>query len=343
MTWDRLIVEVVGGGPSTRRQIRARSRARGVSAFVAGATESGPFPPSERWYRREPAGFQPIASSAPFIPRFDVLGRAELASAVRSGRSHPTVAVRWRGDRVIPLEELLSIPPRKFRVWVVTDRPAEVPAALGALERGADRVVIRVRTPTELEALFELVGAPGFDRLPWGRAKVVGVRPAGSSERVLVDLVDLLRPSEGLLVGSSARFLFHVASEAEGSEFSRPRPFRVNAGSPHSYVLMADGTTRYLAELEAGDAVLVADPPGRTRSVRVGRLKLERRPMALVRARRRSSEGTIFLQEAETVRLTSTKGRIALPTLAIGDPVRVVEIPAARHMGRAIEEHLLER
>ncbi|CAM9935578.1 unnamed protein product, partial [Sphacelaria rigidula] len=33
------------------------------------------------------------------------------------------------------------------------------------------------------------------------------------------------------------------------------RPFRVNAGPVHSYALLADGSTKYLAELTAGDQV----------------------------------------------------------------------------------------
>lgn len=33
------------------------------------------------------------------------------------------------------------------------------------------------------------------------------------------------------------------------------RPFRINAGPVHSYTLLADGSTKYLAELEAGDQV----------------------------------------------------------------------------------------
>lgn len=33
------------------------------------------------------------------------------------------------------------------------------------------------------------------------------------------------------------------------------RPFRVNAGPVHSYALLADGSTKYLSELAAGDQV----------------------------------------------------------------------------------------
>jgi 3-dehydroquinate synthase II len=137
--------------------------------------------------------------------------------------------------------------------------------------------------------------------------------------------------------------LFQVASEATGSRFTRPRPFRVNAGSPHSYVLMSDGTTRYLSELEAGDAVLVTAPRRPSRSVRVGRLKVERRPMVMVAARLGSQVATIFLQEAETVRLSTARGRAATTSVRPGEKVWCVSLPKGRHLGMEVDETVEER
>ena len=48
--------------------------------------------------------------------------------------------------------------------------------------------------------------------------------------RVCVDLACLLRPGEGLLVGSFARALALVHSECAASAYIASRPFRVNAG-----------------------------------------------------------------------------------------------------------------
>jgi len=115
------------------------------------------------------------------------------------------------------------------------------------------------------------------------------------------------------------------------------RPFRINAGPVHSYVLMGDGSsTRYLSELTAGDEVLVYDArTGQSRSVAVGRLKVEVRPCVMVGLRvvgnggcggeKEEEEGgesnnhletdvdddvvgQIFLQQAETVRLGQSEG-----------------------------------
>ena len=179
--------------------------------------------------------------------------------------------------------------------------------------------------------------------LSWEKIPVRGVTPAGTGDRVIVDTTSLLQPDEGILVGSAAAFLFHVASEAVGSRYTRPRPFRVNAGAAHLYTLLSTGETRYLSELAPGDAILVCSPSGASRSVRVGRIKIERRPLLLVEGEFRNRRFTVFLQEAETVRLTTDIGPVAATDLKTGANVWGVSLPAGRHLGVAVEETIEER
>jgi len=80
-------------------------------------------------------------------------------------------------------------------------------------------------------------------------------------------------------------FLFLVHNESVGSSFTSPRPFRVNAGAVHCYTLSPDGTTKYLSELETGVEVLVVDSKGKARRVTIGRCKIEKRPMLMIKAR----------------------------------------------------------
>lgn len=143
------------------------------------------------------------------------------------------------------------------------------------------------------------------------------------ADRVCVDFVRTLKPSEGCWIGSSAKIMALVLSEAAESSFVPSRPFRVNAGPVHSYICLADGkTTKYLCELEAGDEVLIHDAEtGTSRVVVVGRLKVEVRPCVLVVLEQENatssreaaaiapeSGGHIFLQQAETVRLGQPNG-----------------------------------
>ncbi len=124
-----------------------------------------------------------------------------------------------------------------------------------------------------------------------------------AGDRVCVDLANLMRPGEGLLVGSFSRGLFLVQSECEESEYINSRPFRfgfplgrglsfsvfrtntlirssrVNAGPVHAYVHAPGGRTAYLSELRSGDEVVVVDPEGKQRVAIVGRVKIESRPL----------------------------------------------------------------
>jgi 3-dehydroquinate synthase II len=343
MSRDRVTIALPAGEPSLGASIVERARRRGFRRFQTSSPGTIPPASGEEWVSRSGdriLGAGPGNSAVRVVVVTDAAGLDEAARAVPDGG---VLAIEWTGDRVIPLENAIAARARRYDLWVYARGPLEVPGALGALEHGADRVFVPVHSPEEVDLLESIVEGPLPSRLDWVRTPVTGVRPAGVGDRVIVDTTSLLRPEEGLVVGSSAAFLFHVASEAVGSKFSRPRPFRVNAGAAHSYVLLADGSTRYLSELAAGDSVLVTTPESTVRSARVGRIKIERRPLVVVTAEDGGQPRTVFLQEAETVRLSSTQGRRSTTEIAVGDLVHGIRLPPARHLGRAVEEFIEER
>ncbi len=343
MTRDRVTIALPSADAPARTAIVERARRRGFRRFHDGAPEPVATEEGEEVVHREGDRLLGVGPNGSDVTVVRVDDEAGLERAARTTPVGGVLAIEWTGDRVIPLENAIAARGRNYAVWVYARSPDEVPGALGALEHGADRVFVEIRSPEEVDALEAVVEGPIASALSWAEVELTAVRAAGVGDRVLVDTTSLLGPDEGLLVGSAAAFLFHVASEAVGSRFSRPRPFRVNAGAAHSYVLLADGSTRYLSELAPGDAVLVASPPGSSRSARVGRVKVERRPMVMVTADDAGVARTIFLQEAETVRLTTTAGRLASTDLRAGARALGVRMPAARHLGRAIEETILER
>lgn len=341
----RIVVAPTARDADARAALVALGRRRGFRRFALPDGESPDGPGDAPQLTLDDGVLAPRDGSGDRWGIVEIRGPDDLARALALLPARGPLVVRWAEERLIPLENLLAERPAGRPVWVVTDRPREVPGALGALEAGADAVVVEVAEPAGLDALLEALEPTGPVELAWEAVAVRRVVAAGLGDRVIVDTTSILGPSEGLLVGSSAAFLLHVPSEAEGSRFTRPRPFRVNAGSAHSYVLRADGSTRYLAELAPGDALLAARPPpeGGTRPVRVGRLKVERRPMVLVEVERRGRPFTVFLQEAETVRLSGPDGRRPTTGLEPGHSVFGVDLPAARHLGRAIEETIDER
>jgi 3-dehydroquinate synthase II len=138
--------------------------------------------------------------------------------------------------------------------------------------------------------------------------------------------------------------MFLVHSESKHNQYAAPRPFRVNAGAVHSYILMADRTTRYMSELGAGDEVLAVDVGNQTQNVVVGRVKIEKRPLVLVEAQVRSQKFNVILQNAETVCLVSGGAPVSIVDIEVGDPVTVwVSGGAGRHFGKSIRENILEK
>lgn len=346
MSLDRIVLALAAPEPEVNVAIVARARRRGFRRFASVDKTPRAPEPTETWYHSAPDGFQQVAGGpapdTPFVRLYRVRDPAELEPVISALGRGEASAVRWGAERVIPLETLVAARRVRGTLWVVTAETSDIPAFLGALEHGADTIVVEVSTPEILDELERRLEHPSV-ALQWEKVPIRSVAPAGTGDRVIVDTTSLLQPDEGILVGSAAAFLFHVASEAVGSRYTRPRPFRVNAGAAHLYTLLANGETRYLSELAPSDAVLVCSPTGTARSVRVGRIKIERRPMVLVEAEARARRFTVFLQEAETVRLSTEAGRIATTDLKPGLLAWGVPLAAGRHLGVAVDETIEER
>ncbi len=344
MEKGRLVLELPAGEKEDR--LRAYAERRGFHRFLV-APGSVPKPASGREVVIRSEGSLKFPGGGADGRARTVARPSDLEGIVQALKGAPLVLVEFKGERVIPLENLLAMrqgagESAAGALWVRAGTGAEVPGLLGALEHGSDGVVLTVTSPEDIDELETHLEHPRM-KLTWRTATVRRVVPGGIGERVVVDTTSVLRPDEGMLVGSQGGFLLLVASEAQGSRYTRPRPFRVNAGAIHSYTLLSDGTTRYLSELEPGDRVIVTSMRGEPRSVRVGRLKIERRPFALVEVERAGRKYTLFAQEAETVRILTPRGPRPVQELAKGDHVVGVELPAARHFGMAVQETIEER
>ncbi len=171
---------------------------------------------------------------------------------------------------------------------------AEARLAAGILERGVATVVVLPEGAGELKSIVaDLKLSQGcIDLVP---GVVTAVENVGLGHRVCVDTMSMLRRGQGMLVGNSSAFTFLVHAETEHNEYVAARPFRVNAGAVHAYAQMPGDRTTYLEELRAGDEVLIVGADGSTTVATVGRLKVEARPMLLVRAKVGLKEGDQIL------------------------------------------------
>ncbi|CAA3013847.1 3-dehydroquinate synthase II [Olea europaea subsp. europaea] len=264
------------------------------------------------------------------------------------------VVVDLLGWQVIPAENIVAaIQGTQKTVFAISKTSSEAQIFLEALEHGLGGVVLKTE---DIKSLLELKDY--LDRrneecslLKLTTATVTNIQMAGMGDRACVDLCSLLRPGEGLLVGSFARGLFLVHSECLESNYISSRPFRVNAGPVHAYVSVPGGKTSYLSELKAGKEVIVVDQNGMQRTAIIGRVKIETRPLILVEAKIDLDNHTtysILLQNAETVALVSSAGghqQTAIPvtSLKIGDEILMRLQGGARHTGIEIEEFIVEK
>jgi 3-dehydroquinate synthase II len=249
-----------------------------------------------------------------------------------------------RGWEVIPVENLLA---GSDAVAAEAGDLDEARLAAGVLERGVAYIVL---TPEAAGEIKEIVAACKFSQarenlLP---CAITRVEKAGLGHRVCADTLSLLKRGEGMLVGNSSAFTFLVHAETEHNEYVAARPFRVNAGAVHAYVRLPGDRTTYLGELAAGTEALIVGADGSARLATIGRVKIEARPMLYIEAEVEDQQGGrkrggIFLQNAETIRLTGVDGvPLSVVDLKPGDLVLCRLDEAGRHFGMRVREDIRE-
>ena len=174
--------------------------------------------------------------------------------------------------------------------------------------------------------------------------EVEAIETIGQGTRVCLDLADRLEPEEGLLLGDTGHGYLLILSENQSSETYPPRPFRVNCGAIHHYLLGEDQKTRYLSDLTPEMSVMVVHArSGVQRTVPIGRIKIEKRSLLRVIVRYEDRRISATLQQADSVRLMSkAQGAIDVKTLQIGASVCLLPDRPGRHLGERIEEKIEE-
>ncbi len=264
---------------------------------------------------------------------------AHVLERLRGGE-HVVLA---RGWEVIPVENLLA---QSDNVLAEAGTLDEARLAAGILETGVAGIVVpRAAVAGLKQIVAQCKVARAHEELT--PAVVTRVEPVGLGHRVCADTLSLLHRGQGMLVGNSSAFTFLVHAETERNEYVAARPFRVNAGAVHAYARLPGDKTTYLGEFRAGQEVLIVDADGQASVATLGRVKIEVRPMLLIEAQAETEEGlktgAVFLQNAETIRLTAPGGEpLSVVTLKPGDTVLCRLDEAGRHFGMRIKEDIRE-
>lgn len=288
-------------------------------------------------------------SSVKALSKIPVLAAEDLPYVLLSSKSDEEEAVRIlahdrqvilkEGWEIIPVENILA---QSDNLAVEAASLERARLAAGILERGVKTVVVLPAAIGELKTIVrELKLSQGSMELE--TATITLIAPAGLGHRVCVDTMSLLKSGQGMLVGNSSSFTFLVNAETESNPYVAPRPFRINAGAVHAYALMPGDKTSYLEELETGAEVLIVGADGATTLATIGRCKVEIRPMLLIEAECNNKKGTLFLQNAETIRMVRHDGApVSVVDLQVGDTVLCRTDQAGRHFGMRITEDIKE-
>jgi len=276
------------------------------------------------------------------MPVVELTKKADEDIAIKGIRDGKDVVLK-KGWEIIPVENILAQVDTLALECESLDRAV---LAAGILERGCDTVVVLPEGASDLKQIVsELKLSQGTMDLQ--TAEVTEIESTGLGHRVCVDTISVLKKGQGMLIGNSSAFSFLVHAETESNPYVAARPFRINAGAVHAYAQMPGDKTTYLDELGAGDDVLIVGADGATKLATVGRVKVEVRPMLLIKAAVRTKEGIkegqVFLQNAETIRVVSDKGEpVSVVTLKVGDKIMVKTDEAGRHFGMRIKEEIKE-
>tara|TARA_B110000263_G_scaffold250022_1_gene269915 strand:- start:308 stop:1240 length:933 start_codon:yes stop_codon:yes gene_type:complete len=260
----------------------------------------------------------------------------------------PWILVRCSDWTMVPLENLVAASRgTSTRIAAAIDEEVELNGAAFAMGGGVDAILVPIQMVDD--AIRVLGGSWEKEEPPeMGvtivEARVLSIDGAGVGERVCVDLTRRINDGQGIATGSLSGNLCLLHGETIQSKYVPTRPFRVNAGAVHSYVLMADGKTKYLSELISGDEVAVLSSSGEQEKATIGRLKVETRPLLMIRFEVSGSEGQIVVQQAETVRLiTPNGGVISVTQVKEGDKISVITDNRARHVGFPLNAGVSEK
>ena len=301
-------------------------------------------PPGKALEVRKMGLISTIAEDGDFIPGRDVVEKEvtekkDEEEIVQLSLSKKVV-VKGGNWKIIPLENLLS---RTNNLFVEIDSLQKGKTALTILEKGVDGVVINSDDPDAVRNMVSTLKKEN-KRVELVPATVKRVELLGLGDRICVDTCSSMNLGEGMLVGNSSQALFLIHAECVENPFVNTRPFRVNAGPVHAYVLLPGGRTKYLSEIRTGDEVLVVTFEGWSYPAVVGRAKVERRPLALVEAEEGGQTFSAILQNAETIRLTQVNGKaVSLVDLKTGSEVLVYREKMGRHFGVQVDETIAER
>jgi len=274
-----------------------------------------------------------------------VTDRATLDFAWMQGIHYDYLIVDFKDETNIPLELVIAqIEERRSKTVLlkVVQSIEDARIAFEVLERGSDGIILSGTSLDSLEEMDQIISHSEPVKLQ--EVVVDSIQYIGMGDRGCIDVAVMMTQDEGMIIGSTSSGGIFVCSETHYLPYMELRPFRVNAGGVHSYVLGPNNTTSYISELAAGRQVLCVHSNGSTRIVPVGRVKIERRPLLLIKGFIEGTEINTILQDDWHVRVMGADGKAKnITNLKKGDRLLGCLMKSGRHVGIQVTETILEK
>lgn len=275
----------------------------------------------------------------------DVVDDPSLTLACDAAITMPYTVVRFKDPTKIPLEIVIAAADSSpGQLICQADDLSEAQIIIDVLEKGSEGVLL---APNDADDVFDLMDLLRTKTEPLALTEltVESTEHLGLGDRVCIDTCTHFDEDEGMLVGSYSHGFILCCSETHPLPYMPTRPFRINAGALHSYVLGKDNRTNYLSELKSGSTVIGVGADGRTRRIVVGRIKMESRPLLSIKAK--SADGVdvnLIVQDDWHVRVLGPGAAVRNVTeLAPGDQLLGFVATDKRHVGWPVGEFCVER
>jgi len=278
-----------------------------------------------------------------------ILNKEYERRAVDLGRYCDYLIIIGKDWKIVPTENIITgLQNAKTKIIMGVETVEDAKVAFETMERGVDGVLLSFKDKSMgvdhrkmIKDILDLKEKSLSIKLE--PVRVTKVNKVGMGDRVCIDTCSLMTEGEGMLIGSFSSGFFLVQAEVNESEYVSSRPFRVNAGAIHSYIMNGD-KTNYLSELKGGDEVLIVNDKGRINKAVIGRVKIEKRPLIQISAEKNGDRIEVILQNAETVNLVKPDGKpISVSKIKEGDEVIAYLTKKGRHFGAEIDESIIER
>lgn len=274
----------------------------------------------------------------------NIIDEETMNKAHLIGQNYRNIILEFKDETNIPLELIIArLQSKDTKIIKYVTSVEEALLCKYTMEVGCDGVLLASDNIMEVIDMDNMENDQEVEKYEVVSATVTNVKYIGAGQRACIDTTNLLTKEEAMIIGSTSTGGLLVCSETHYLPYMNSRPFRVNAGAVHSYVWCDNNTTQYITDLKVGDNISIIDIEGNIRTVSIGRIKIEVRPLLLIEAEWNGKKANVIVQDDWHIRIfDGDKKPKNVTEFKVGDNVLAYFCEPGRHVGVKINETINE-